>query len=289
MAAPSASEELEALELARARLEVALSGDENWRALRQSRAEGGGAVDDPARRARDTRLEMALADNALYQAWKHTNGAIDALHARRAAQSLATEPLVPAASTTDTYSALPDDVAALLRADKAPAPAVVTAAAVAAAASASPGAGSGRRLVDRLDRLEGPPKSEANLAAQAGTGEDRSPQGRVRRPQRQVDPVFADPPEATVTFVVRETRSPLLPSAEQSADLGTERKSALFDRLRDLDEVAPEQAGQTHSLADAADEEAEVTIVTVEQLKEMRAAEERAGIVRRFRKALSGD
>ena len=89
--------------------------------------------------------------------------------------------------------------------------------------------------------------------------------------------------------MVRETRSPLLPSAEQSADLGTERKSALFDRLRDLDEVAPEQAGQTHSLADSADEEAEVTIVTVEQLKEMRAAEERAGIVRRFRKALSGD
>jgi hypothetical protein len=137
--------------------------------------------------------------------------------------------------------------------------------------------------------LEGPPKAEANLVGQAGTGEDRSPQGRVRRQQRQVDPAFTDPPEATVTFVVREARAPLLPSADQSADLGTERKSALFDRLRDLDEVAPEQAGQTHSLADAADEEAEVTIVTVEQLKEMRAADERAGIVRRFRKALSGD
>ena len=76
--------------------------------------------------------------------------------------------------------------------------------------------------------------------------------------------------------MVRETRSPLLPSAEQSADLGTERKSALFDRLRDLDEAAPEQAGQTYSLADSADEEAEVTIVSVES-SSRRGATPRSG------------
>jgi hypothetical protein len=114
VAAPSASAELEALETARARLEAALSGDENWRALRQSRAEGAAAGDDPARRARDTRLEMALAGNALYQAWKHTNGAIDALHARRAAQALATAPLEPA----NPHAVLPDDVAVLLQDEK---------------------------------------------------------------------------------------------------------------------------------------------------------------------------
>ena len=99
----------------------------------------------------------------------------------------------------------------------------------------------------------------------------------------------ADPPEATVTFVVRETRAPLLPSAELPSDLGAERGSALFERLRSLEE-APEPPGDDLFASPMSpSEEAEVTIVSVESLKQRREAEERAGIVRRFRKALSGD
>jgi hypothetical protein len=294
VATPSASEELEALELARSRLEAALSGDENWRALTRSRVEGADPADSPARRARNTRLERALADNALYQAWRRTNGAIDALRARSAAQSQAAEPLVrptPAGKTARGPTDLPDDVAAILRsevlqdvqrgarhADAAPEPVEADG----LGASARPG------LVDRLERLDGPSQVEITPAAQPGGEGDRRGQGGARSPERQAHPVAADPPEATVTFVVRETRAPLLPSAEVSADLGTKRDPALLERLRSLNE-APEPPAQTYSPSDATDEEAEVTIVSVEHLRQRRAAEERAGIVRRFRKALSGD
>src|SRR5947209_1885341 len=117
VAAASATEELEALELARSRLEAALSGDENWRALARSRADGD---DSAARRARNTRLEMALADNAHYRAWKHLNDALDALRAKSTAQAQAAEPLVrpaSAAAATRGFATLPDDVEALLRSD----------------------------------------------------------------------------------------------------------------------------------------------------------------------------
>ena len=119
MATASASEELEALELARSRLEAALAGDENWRALRQSQAGGNGAADSAAHRARDTRLEMALAGNAHFQAWKHLNGAIDALRSRAVAQAQAAEPLVrpPQGGAATRAAALPDDVEALLRSE----------------------------------------------------------------------------------------------------------------------------------------------------------------------------
>jgi hypothetical protein len=295
VAAPSASEELEALELARSRLEAALSSDENWRALTRSRADGDHAADSTARRARNTRLEMALADNALYQAWKHTNGAIEALRTRSAAQSQAAEPLVrpaPAGKAARGPADLPDDVAALLRSEAprdtqhdgilraraAPEPV--------APADSSPSARTG--LVDRLERLEGPSMTEAPPTARAGGEGSPRGQGRARSPERQIPPVPTDPPEAMVTFVVREQRAPLLASAELSPDLGTERNSALFERLRGLGE-APEPADQTYSPSDAADEEAEVTIISAERLRQRRETEERAGIVRRFRKALSGD
>jgi hypothetical protein len=87
---------------------------------------------------------------------------------------------------------------------------------------------------------------------------------------------------------VRETRAPLLPSAEQTPDLGAERSSALLERLRSLNE-APEPTGAAHSPSDTAAEEAEVTIISADGLRQRREADERAGIVRRFRKALSGD
>src|SRR5262252_4160191 len=78
MAFSPAADELMALQAMRARLEVALQLDENWRAL----AHAGAARlsrDDGVRRARDTRLEMALAENATYRAWRHISAAIEAL------------------------------------------------------------------------------------------------------------------------------------------------------------------------------------------------------------------
>jgi hypothetical protein len=275
VAAPSASAELEALETARARLEAALSGDENWRALRQSRAEGAAAGDDPARRARDTRLEMALAGNALYQAWKHTNGAIDALHARRAAQALATAPLEPA----NPHAVLPDDVAVLLQDEKPKGGAHADRPPVPARPLPRPAAHRPiSRLADRLGRLETIPKAEA---IQSGPDEDRNVLGRPRRPKPTADPEIADPPEATVTFVVRETPHS---AGEQPSDVHSAGNPDAFGQLRSSDR-SPEHVGQISS----GSEEAEVTIMTPEQREEIRADEQRAGIVRRFRKTLSGD
>ncbi len=74
------TQDLAALEQARERLEAALAGDESWRALRTSEGQDG-APESAARRARNTRLKMALAENPLYQAWKHLGEAIAALHA----------------------------------------------------------------------------------------------------------------------------------------------------------------------------------------------------------------
>src|SRR5262249_6918224 len=98
VATPSATQELEALE--RGRLEAVLASDENGRALRRGGAGGAGLGGRAARQARNARLEMALAGNAPYQAWKHLNGAITALRARHAdpshledgGQPLPTEP-----------------------------------------------------------------------------------------------------------------------------------------------------------------------------------------------------
>jgi hypothetical protein len=95
------AQDLEALEQARERLEAALANDESWRALRKSEGQDG-APETAARRARNTRLKMALAENPLYQAWKHLGEAIAALHETRARGEAAA-------------AGLGDDVAALIR------------------------------------------------------------------------------------------------------------------------------------------------------------------------------
>jgi hypothetical protein len=121
-------------------------------------------------------------------------------------------------------------------------------------------------------------------------GVEASPgvQGQASKQERKAKSGPADPPEATVTFVVREARAPLPPSAELQSDLGAEPDSALFDRLRSLEEE-PVPPGETYSPSKVSSEEAKVTIVSAEDLKQRREAEERDDIVRRFRKALSGD
>jgi hypothetical protein len=62
----------------------------------------------------------------------------------------------------------------------------------------------------------------------------------------------------------------------------------LFDRLRSLEEE-PASRAESYSPSTDSGEEAEVTIVSAEGLRQRREAEERNTIVRRFRKALSGD
>ena len=231
----------------------------------------------------------------IYQAWKHLNGAIDALRARSAARSQAAEPLVRPApadkatrgsptfrTTSPPFCAATRPMHAqhgAQRAEEAAGRSRLPAIAVRTSPASWTGSSGWRWAPRSRGKARSPPRRRGKpVAARVGLGQQ----------ERQTHPVPADPPEATVTFVVRETRAPLLPSAELPSDLGTERNSALFDRLRSLDE-APEPPATTYSPSDAADEEAEVTIVSVEDLRQRREAEERAGIVRRFRKALSGD
>ena len=290
MATSPISDELGALEQARSRLEAALSDDENWRALTQPGKDEDSAEARAARQARNTRLELALADNAHYQAWKHVNGAIDALRTRSLAQPQAAESFVRPASTGEAARGaddLPENIATLLR-DATPQSVQQVDEPVAPAAGAqSPSGRAG--LVERLEQLEdGQAAAAAESAVRPGVEASPDVQGQASKQERKAKSGPADPPEATVTFVVREARAPLPPSAELQSDLGAEPDSALIDRLRSLEEK-PVPPGETYSPSKVSGEEAEVTIVSAEDLKQRREAEERGDIVRRFRKALSGD
>ena len=246
MAASPITDELSALEQARSRLEAALADDENWRALTQPGRDDDSAEARAARHARNTRLEMALADNAHYQAWKHVNGAIDALRARSVAQVQAAEPLVrPAAADEATRGSrddLPEDVAALLR-DAAPEdtphgeprvdadaePMLLPAASRRPRALASSSAWSVWRKGPRSrGRACNPPRRRGE-PRRSGSGPEAGAQSptRSRRPAGGHRHVRR----------ARGSGAPLLPSAELPSDLGTERNSALFDRLRSLDEA----------------------------------------------------
>ena len=103
--ADSHQDEVSLLEVARARLEAALATDENWRALMRGPAFAPDE-DAAARRARDTRLEMALADNGVYCAWRHVGEAIAALRGYQA--DAGAPPPTP-------QSELPPDIVELIR------------------------------------------------------------------------------------------------------------------------------------------------------------------------------
>jgi hypothetical protein len=99
--------------------------------------------------------------------------------------------------------------------------------------------------------------------------------------------------EAKVTFVKREPRAPLLPAVDMPADLGTERSSPLFQRLRqlkDTDEPAADANEPTEPFAapPGPAEEAEVTIVKPGGGKSLPPMGQGRS-VRRFLKALQGD
>lgn len=257
MAASRVTKELTALLETRSRLEAALGSDEHWRALQQSAGRDGGAEESAARRARNTRLKMALAENPLYQAWKHVGEAIDALHKSGGGAEDAAD-----ASATAT-PALRD----------APRPRIGTLAARLAAGAALAAEVRPSEPEPAGGRPPTTPPTLPRVPLGAMVGERERVPG-PRAPRR----ADLEPDEATVTFVRRE---PLSPPAQLPADNGTERSSG-FEGEPGLPEetFAPPRAGS---------EEADVVIVTAESAGARRTAEEQADTLRRVRKALSGE
>jgi hypothetical protein len=178
VAARSAADELRALEQARSRLEAALAEDENWRALVRPVAGDDRGEAAAARRARNVRLQKALAENEYYRAWKHINDAINELRAKGGGASSRSE----AGRNAPEEAAQPD------------------------ASVAGPRAAAPSRLMRRLESLGLPSPEEIfaapRPAAQGPTG------GGKRAPSREDKGPGAapEPAEATVTFVVREVR-----------------------------------------------------------------------------------
>jgi hypothetical protein len=252
VAAPSATDELKALELARSRLETLLAGDENWRALTHPVIDDSRPGAAMARLARNNRLEMALAGNELYKAWKHLNDAITFLRAKQ----LDTDARAEAAASEEH---MPPET-----------PRQVAAKAAAQAADALSRIPLG--LMRRLETVQPHPAASAAPVAHPQPAKQPKPESKPAR-------AAPEPEEATVTFVVRAA-SDKRPEAE-SPEVGTTRKAATSESVR--------RAGEAFAPAEHGSEEAEVTIHSPEGLSAQHQAQEQANMVRRFRKALSGD
>jgi hypothetical protein len=258
VATPSATQELEALELARGRLEAVLANDENWRALCQAGAEDVDHAGRAARQARNTRLEMALVGNAHYQAWKHLNGAITALRARNASQLPQLEDSTPPLPTELTGTNGPAHGQAVSASSPAP-----------------------QRLAERLGQLEG-----GQIEAIALPGERARWVGAVAAKGRRDRMVRRDALEASVTFVVREAQAPATQAGAAPPKCMAQESDARPERVHSLE--AREVTGRSQATS-GIDAEAEVTIISAEGRRQQREAEAKAGHVRRFRRALSGD
>jgi hypothetical protein len=281
------TDDLAPLEQTRARLESALSDDENWRALRQPSGPG---EDKVARRARDARLEMALAENPAYRAWKHVNEAILAL--RPVGQGVAVKhtarpgpaPAAPVEAPDPGASELPKEIVDLIRAgaeDNAAAPQLQK------QAPPSLSAAIARVHVPTPSVESQPPAAPGHAASGSPARTKPARPARAQAPAGRVPPP-ADWEEATVTFVTRDTRPPPLPRDESPAGSGLDPTSALSERLSRT-EGALDANEETFAPPNVATEEAEVTILTPEDKEALRLAEERAGTVRRLRKAITGD
>jgi hypothetical protein len=251
LAASGTAQDLAALVDARARLEAALSGDESWRALHGS---AGADEEGAARRARNTRLKMALAQNPLYQAWKHLGEAIAALEQGRAAGEAAAGVVAPP-------------------------PREVGADAVSQGAYGS----LARRL--EVTHPDAPARVAGHAAPQATDGSPTAapaaaPGAAPPAQQRGWD--GGEPDEATVTIVERE---PLLPSVEQPTAPTSRRGRGLSERLRNLasePDTAPDSFAVTGRGV-----EAEVVIVAPEGAKAEPDGGVRASARRRVRKTQS--
>lgn len=189
MAARSAADELRALEQARSRLEAALAEDENWRALVRPVAGDDRGEAAAARRARNVRLQKALAENEYYRAWKHINDAINELRARRGG------------------APLPSEVG-----QKAPEKPGEPDASVPGARPAAPS-----RLMRRLESLGLPPPEEIFAAPRPAAQEPTGGGKRVPIRKDKEPGAAPAPAEATVTFVVREVRESRAPASDPAS------------------------------------------------------------------------
>lgn len=202
LAASGTAQDLAALVDARARLEATLGSDESWRALHGA---AGQDEEGAAWRARNTRLKMALAQNPLYQAWKHLGEAIAALEQSRAAGLAAAGDVAPPPRDVD-----------------------------ADADAVSQGAyGSlARRLeVTHPDASARVPERAAPQAADGPRAAAPAAAPSAVPPAQQHGWDGGEPDEAIVTIVQRE---PLLPSVEQPMEPAGGRGHGLFARLRNL-------------------------------------------------------
>ena len=209
------------LEDVRARLQRLLADDEYWRALMREPAHTG-VADADARRARAMRLEMALADNGTYRAWRHVGEAIAALGA-----SETLRPAAPASGTSPPTSAseLPPHIADLLR----------------------------RRAAEEARLAEARRTGERAAPAAAATA--LPPVGSpATRPQpapsatAEVPPTPQPPEEASVTFVTREP-----------ARARGQRPTPLRERLRRVT-VEPDPPSKGFAPSQRPNEEADVEI-----------------------------
>ena len=281
MAARSAEDEIEALEESRRWLEAALSGDENWRALK-SDTDGGNPTDDAARRTRDMRLEMALADNALFQAWRQVNNTLEALRTR----SMTTDPIAdPESSLPESPLELPAEIAALLRitasgslpqqGQNGDMPSASMAAAIPSVAA---DVEARTRLVARLERMDDRKEVPPNLEARPTSARAPLNGGAPSRPLRSTHLRQQSRSSFGMGLACRRLRQGALPDPDAQRGLAPFERP--IGRKASIDQVS-------HS--STSDEEAQVTIISAEGLRLQRESENRAGIVRRFRKALSGD
>jgi hypothetical protein len=231
--------EVAVLEQARARLEALLEADENWRALVHRPATAG--EEDAARRARDARLEMALAGNVVYQAWRHVGEAIAAV---RKGETPA--PPAQIAEVEGSASELPSDIAELIR----------------------------TRSAEEARRAQPVPPAPLTVEARGGEAGADAPDG--------VETELSEQEEASVEFVTLE------PVPAAGAERTGERRPPLRQRLREL-ATKPEPQTRAFAPSQAPQQEADVTILTADAIRERKAAEERAGAIGRFRKALLGE
>ncbi|HJZ45104.1 MAG TPA: hypothetical protein VJ233_15400 [Hyphomicrobiaceae bacterium] len=286
MAESAMTKERAALEATRSRLEAALSEDENWRALKQLRTQPAG--DQGAQsRLRDARLALLLLSNPLFRAWKHVDDAIedlrknDSLSMRLSATgTLAPAHVLTSGSLAKEVTSLADlsrGIARLIQrgmpeADHEPALATIETDAAEA---------------DAARQTREPPPAAAEESQEPAV--KRQPLAApVEKPtaRKRDEPALgygADAEEATVMFVTRESAS--------TRSSGTDRTSARHGQpnVSAVDQPGVEGASVTPYPPSGLVEEAEVTILTEEGVKQRQETAQRDGNLRRFRKALLGE
>jgi hypothetical protein len=346
------TKERASLEATRSRLEAALSRDENWQALKQSRLQAAGE-ENPSHRLQDARFELLLLSNPLFRAWKHVDEAIEALGRNEPLPERTTAsgrpisvPFLPSPNAAKELRSLADlsqGIARLIerglpQSDRhtahtgaeaeEPLPAAAPQPSQSAHANTNtdepaPAAApqpsepllaeddasreieaESERLISaaaeavepaqsNASRIAPPPPAEPQIVpASARPVADRAkyePRPLDREYDDREEPPFGfglDEEEATVTFVTRDP-APSRRSAAPQAHAGVD---PTWTPPRGRNEPVPgANLTDTPYALGGEVEEAEVTILKSEDIKERQETAQRDGNLRRFRRALLGD